>query len=84
MEKEGFTIHKEFLIKSRKDNILNHYDFSPKVQKTRIRNSEKEPMASYIRPKKKLEENGEPSKKLPKKTSKTPHSFSTKSMFSKK
>lgn len=31
MEKEEFSIHKDLLIKSRRDNILNHYDFNPKV-----------------------------------------------------
>jgi hypothetical protein len=25
------TIHKELLIKSRRENILNYYDFNPKV-----------------------------------------------------
>jgi hypothetical protein len=26
-----FSIQKQFLIQSKKDNILNHYEFSPKV-----------------------------------------------------
>jgi len=31
MDKDEFPIHKELFIQSKKDNILNHYEFNPKV-----------------------------------------------------
>ena len=33
-----FSIKKQFLIQSKKDNILNHYEFSPKVLSRKRRN----------------------------------------------
>lgn len=70
MEKEEFSIHKDLLIKSRRENILNHYDFNPKVQLQSHRNWARELMGSSSRPRKSMEVNGGLSRKSPRKISK--------------
>jgi len=64
MQKDDFLIHKESFIKSKRENILQHYDFHPKVTPHSHRNLAREPMELFTRQRKKEElENGEPSKR---------------------
>jgi hypothetical protein len=49
MEVDKFAFKKDFFIKSRKEDIRNHYEFSPKVLLIRARSSAGEPMESSTR-----------------------------------